>query len=114
MPDLIIIVREYTCLEHACRGNTCCVGGPFTSTSVRWEAREADFYEPAAPMLSSAPIVFVRGDHEQCDRAGAGFFRFLHPFRMRQCLDFTKPYAIDFKGLQLIVMDTVQAIDTAL
>jgi hypothetical protein len=113
-PDLIIHVGDYIYREQACRGNKGCVGSPFNSPGMRWETWEADFFAPAAPMLSAAPIVFVRGDHEQCERAGAGFFRFLHPFRMRQCLDFTKPYAIDFKGLQLIVMDTVQAIDTAL
>lgn len=78
--------------------------------SATWEA---DYFTPAAPLLAAAPVVFVRGDHEQCERAGGGFFRFLDPFPLRWCTDFSDPYALDFAGLRLVVMDTVQAGDTA-
>jgi hypothetical protein len=79
---------------------------------MRLETWVNDFFAPAAPMLEAAPIVFVRGDHEQCERAGRGFFRFLDPFPLRNCTDFSDPYALDFDSLQLVVMDTVQAGDT--
>jgi hypothetical protein len=113
-PDLIIHVGDYIYREQPCDGSIGCEGSPFNSPGMRWATWEADFFAPAAPMLEAAPIIFVRGDHEQCERAGAGFFRFLHPFRRRHCLDFTDPYALDLGGLKLIVMDTVQAVDTAL
>ena len=113
-PDLIIHVGDYIYREQPCDGTKGCEGSPFNGPGMRWHTWEADFFAPAAPMLQAAPILFVRGDHEQCERAGSGFFRFLDAYRLRQCLDFTQPYAVDFTGLQLIVMDTVQAIDTVL
>jgi Calcineurin-like phosphoesterase len=114
-PDLIIHVGDYLYREQACpTGNTGCEGSPFNSPGMRWTTWEADYFRPAAPMLEAAPLVFVRGDHEQCERAGPGFFRFLDPFPPRGCLDFTAPYTINFTDLQLIVMDTVQAGDTSL
>jgi hypothetical protein len=110
-PDLIIQVGDYIYREQAC-AQPGCEGSPFNSPGMRWETWDADYFTPAAPMLEAAPIVFVRGDHEQCERVGKGFFRFLDPFPLRECLDFTAPYALDFDGLRLVVMDTVQAGDT--
>jgi len=112
-PDLIIFLGDYIYREQACPPtNTGCQGSPFNSPGMRLETWVADFFVPAAPMLEVAPIVFVRGDHEQCERAGRGFFRFLDPLPYRGCTDFTDPYALDFHGLQLVIMDTVQAGDT--
>jgi hypothetical protein len=111
-PDLIIQVGDFIYREQAC-AEPGCEGSPFNSPGMRLETWDADYFTPAAPMLEAAPIVFVRGDHEQCERAGKGFFRFLDPFPLRECLDFSDPYALDFDGLRLVVMDTVQAGDTA-
>jgi Calcineurin-like phosphoesterase len=114
-PDLIIQVGDYLYREQACpTGNQGCAGSPFNSPGMRWQTWEADYFTPAAPMLEAAPIVFVRGDHEMCERAGSGFFRFLDPFPLRGCTDFSDPYGLNFEGLQLVVMDTVQAGDTTL
>jgi len=114
-PDLVIQVGDYIYREQACPdGNKGCEGSPFNSPGMRWETWEADYFTPAAPMLEAAPMLFVRGDHETCERAGDGFFRFLDPFRFRGCTDFSDPYALTFKGLQLVVMDTAQADDTTL
>jgi hypothetical protein len=112
-PDLIIQVGDYLYREQACpAGNQGCAGSPFNSPGMRWQTWDADYFTPAAPMLEAAPIVFVRGDHEMCERAGSGFFRFLDPFPLRCCTDFSDPYVLNFEGLQLVVMDTVQAGDT--
>jgi calcineurin-like phosphoesterase family protein len=110
-PDLIIQVGDYIYREQPC-ARPGCEGSPFNSPGMRRQTWEADYFQPAAPMLEAAPIVFVRGDHEQCERAGKGFFRFLDPFPLRECMDFTAPYALDFENVQLVVMDTVQAGDT--
>jgi len=111
-PDLIIQVGDYIYREQPCAKEAGCEGSPFNSPGMRLATWNADYFTPAAPMLEAAPIVFVRGDHEQCERAGRGFFRFLDPFPRRECSDFTDPYSLDFDGLQLMVMDTVQAGDT--
>ena len=114
-PDLIIQVGDYIYREQACPEGEQpgCAGSPFNSPGMRFATWEADYFTPAAPLLAAAPVVFVRGDHEQCERAGGGFFRFLDPFPLRCCTDFSDPYALDFGGLRLVVMDTVQAGDTA-
>ena len=114
-PDLIIQLGDYIYREQACpQGCGNCQGSPFNSPGMRMDTWEADFFEPATPMLEAAPLVLVRGDHEKCERAGRGFVRFLDPFDMRSCTDFNAPYALNFDGLQLVVMDTVQAEDTSL
>ena len=61
--------------------------------------------------VEAAPVVLVRGDHEKCERAGRGYFRFLDAGDNLACTDFSDPYALDFKDVQMIVMDTVQADD---
>lgn len=112
-PDLIIWVGDYIYREQPCPPEVLgCQGSPFNGPGMRLATWKADFFDPATPLLESAPIVFVRGDHEKCERAGRGFFRFLDPFPLRSCTDFTAPYALDFEGLQLVIMDTVQADDT--
>ena len=35
--------------------------------------------EPMSPMFPVAPIAFLRGNHEDCGRAGNGFFLYLDP-----------------------------------
>lgn len=56
-------------------------GLPETGRSLpdSWEAWRADFFAPAAPLLSRAPWVPARGNHELCSRAGPGWFYFLDP-----------------------------------
>ena len=114
-PDLIIQLGDYIYREQECPescGN--CLGSPFNSPGMRMDTWDVEFFEPGTPMLEAAPLVLVRGDHEKCERAGRGYFRFLDPFGMRTCTDFSAPYALDFDGLQLVVTDTVQAEDTSL
>ena len=38
---------------------------------------QADFFQPARRLLASAPWIVVRGNHESCNRAGQGWWRFL-------------------------------------
>ncbi|MEW6296552.1 MAG: metallophosphoesterase [Thermodesulfobacteriota bacterium] len=114
-PDLTIQVGDYLYREQPCpEGNTGCEGSPFNSPGMRFATWDADYFTPATPMLETAPIVFVRGDHEQCERAGGGLFRFLDSFPPRCCTDFSDPYTLDFADLRLVVMDTVQAGATTL
>ena len=114
-PDLIIHVGDYVYREQPCpAGNKGCAGSPITGAGQRWATWQADWFKPAAPILGAAPLVFIRGDHEDCSRAGPGWFRFLDPRPWQQCDDTTEPYAIDLAGLRLVIMDTVLAEDTAL
>ena len=78
------------------------------------ETWNAEFFGPGTPMLEAAPLLLIRGDHEKCERAGRGYFRFLDAGPAGSCTDFSDPYAIEFDEFRVVVMDTVQADDTSL
>ena len=81
-----------------------CAGSPW---GYGWDAWDADLFTPARPLLAAAPWIVVRGNHESCNRAGQGWWRFLDPRPLvpgRDCNDpandgigdFSDPYAIPF------------------
>lgn len=96
----------------------------------QWSNWQADFFDPATKMLTAAPWVFVRGNHELCSRAGPGFLYFLDSgsallgaggaqiFCPNQDgpapLYFGRPYQITLGSLALAVIDTANADDTGL
>ncbi len=123
-PDLVIHVGDYLYRENACpEGNTECAGSPWGYGSDSWQA---DFFQPAHDLLNAAPWIVVRGNHESCNRAGQGWWRFLdpHPLTNRQNCDLAKndaygdyagTYAVPLGGnTQVIVMDTAIAPKKAL
>jgi hypothetical protein len=111
-PDLVIHVGDYQYRESPCPpGNAGCAGTPYGDN---WPAWNADFFAPAAPLLKAAPWIFVRGNHETCDRAGPGYLRLLGPLSFAAtCVDHLDPYRIPLTGFSLVVMDNGNASDTA-
>lgn len=118
-PDLVIHVGDYHYRESPCpEGIAACAGSAF---GYGWAAWRADFFAPAAPLLAAAPWVMLRGNHEECRRAGQGWYRFLDPRPWRQgevCDDAANdrranhgdPYAVDLgRGTQLVVFDSAAA-----
>jgi len=76
-PDLVIHVGDYHYRENACpTGNAGCAGSPW---GYGWDTWEADLFAPAAKLFAAAPWIVVRGNHESCNRAGQGWWRFLDP-----------------------------------
>lgn len=74
-PDLIVHVGDYHYRENPCpAGNAGCAGSVW---GYGWDAWDADFFTPAAPLLAAAPLAPVRGNHESCVRAGQGWWRLL-------------------------------------
>ncbi len=56
----------------------------------------------------------VRGNHEDCSRAGEGWFRFLDPAPMETaCRDLTGDYVVRLGDLGLVVVDSAKVKDTA-
>ena len=108
-PDLIIHVGDYHYRENPCpEGNKGCEGSPW---GYNWPSWRSDFFEPAQPLFTAAPWVFVRGNHENCSRAWKGWFLFLDPNPIDagtfdDCPDHPGPYRLDFGGMDVIVMDT--------
>jgi hypothetical protein len=113
-PDLVIHVGDYLYRENACpAGNAGCQGTPFGDN---WPTWAADFFTPAQPLLAAAPWVFVRGNHEDCQRAGPGWTRLLAPAPFDPaniCADHTPPFSMPLKPMTLVVMDNAAAPDTA-
>ncbi|MDS3861111.1 metallophosphoesterase [Thermosynechococcaceae cyanobacterium BACA0444] len=109
-PDLIIHVGDYYYREAPCpAGHAGCVGSPWGDN---WPAWNADFFTPAQPLLSAAPWVFLRGNHELCSRGGQGWFHFLDPRpQPTPCSDYTPAYQIPLSPLNLIVLDSAAAED---
>lgn len=109
-PDLVIHTGDYLYREFACPTDAeDCAGSPFGDT---WEAWRVDLFEPAAPLLSASPWLFVRGNHESCARNGEGWFRLLDPGPYTgECLDLTDPWLVNFGDQSAIVFDAAAARD---
>jgi hypothetical protein len=115
-PDLVVHVGDYHYRENPCPANDAgCAGSPW---GYGWDAWNADFFRPARELLRAAPWIVVRGNHESCDRAGQGWWRFLDPrppLGSSDCNDpandpvgdFSEPYAVPVTAeMQLIVFDS--------
>ena len=113
-PDLVIHVGDYLYRENACPpGNTGCANTPHGDN---WPTWNADFFAPAAPLLAAAPWVFVRGNHEDCERAGPGWLRLLGPLPFdpaAPCAAHLAPYAVPLGAMNLVVIDDANAPDTS-
>ncbi len=111
-PDLVIHVGDYEYREEPCpAGNTGCAGSP---SGYGWKPWNADFFEPAAPLFATAPWIMARGNHEDCGRAGEGWFRFLDPSPMATaCRDLTGDYVVQLGDLGVVVVDSAKVKDTA-
>jgi hypothetical protein len=115
-PDLVIHVGDFHYRETPCpAGNLGCAGSPFGDT---WAVWRADFFAPARLLLETAPWVFVRGNHEECDRGGIGWARTLDPYPFNPqegvdgCLKTAAPFTADIGGITVAVMDTATAAES--
>jgi hypothetical protein len=111
-PDLMIHVGDYEYRENACpAGNAGCAGSP---SGYGWDAWNADFFQPAAPLFAAVPWITARGNHENCSRAGEGWFRFLDPSPMQStCRDLTGDYVVRLGDFGAVVVDSAAVNDRA-
>jgi Calcineurin-like phosphoesterase len=111
-PDLVIHVGDYYYRESPCpAGAAGCAGSPHGDA---WGAWAADIFDPAAPLLTAAPWIFVRGNHEQCGRGADGWFRILDAAPVPQSckVNITAlPFTVRLDGLTLNVMDSADTDD---
>jgi Calcineurin-like phosphoesterase len=109
-PQLVIHVGDYLYREDPCpaKDRNKCGGSPFGDN---WEAWNADFFRPAASLLTAAPWAFSRGNHEDCNRAWRGWFYYLdpRPWQGGPCVAMPPPYSIQLGMFQLIEFDSSAA-----
>jgi hypothetical protein len=125
-PDLVLHVGDYQYRDNPCPpGNTACNGTPWGYGSDTWMA---DIFTPAAPLLAAAPWVMVRGNHETCNRAGQGWYRYLDTNAYDSSMAGTKtcntstndgvgnyndPWAVAFGDTNIVAFDSSNAAKTA-
>jgi hypothetical protein len=105
-PQLVIHVGDYLYREDPCpaKDHAKCGGSPHGDN---WETWNADFFKPAARLLTAAPWAFARGNHEDCKRAWRGWFYYLDPMPWTgTCAIMPPPYSIQLGAFQLIVFDS--------
>lgn len=109
-PDLVIHVGDYHYREVPCPAERAgCARSP---SGYGFDAWSADFFGPAAPLFAAAPWVMVRGNHEDCARAGEGWVRFLD-WRPASavCRDLTGLFVARLGDFGIVVVDGARAED---
>jgi hypothetical protein len=114
-PDVVLHVGDYYYREAVCKGTKC------TPSTYDWSRWQADFFNPAQPLLHNAPWIMVRGNHEMCGRAAEGWVRFLEPRNYvwenaKTCtsnLQYTPPYSVSAGDLNVVVMDSSSAQESS-
>jgi hypothetical protein len=113
--SIIVHVGDFHYRENPCADrNPDCGGSPYGDNWATWEK---EFFEPASPLLLAAPWVIMRGNHENCDRAGAGwifFFDLPGPTRVPACEHNLASYSLTIGQAEqrrrvLVVLDTANA-----
>ena len=110
-PDLIVHVgdyyyREWNCPSASSQPSAC------TGPNYTWANWNADFFTPMAKLLPAAPWIFIRGNHEICSRAGAGWFQYLDGGAYEStCATHSAPYSVSSGAMQFLVMDSSAVSD---
>jgi hypothetical protein len=104
-PDLVVHVGDYYYRESPCpAGRAGCAGSPWGDN---WNSWSADFFQPAEPLLRAAPWVMVRGNHEDCQRGGPGWFILLDAAAAPlTCPADSAPMVINLGDLEFYVLDS--------
>ena len=107
-PDLLVHIGDYYYRETNCLESVKDCVNRWGDTSLSWNA---DWFWPARPLFASAPLLLIRGNHEDCERGGPGWFRYLDGNdAVRPCVpgavDGTPPWAASFGSLRIVVNDS--------
>lgn len=120
-PDLLIHVGDMHYREYTAHCGQNCVPA---NIGYSWQSWKVDYFDPSASLFETAPMIPVRGNHEDCTRAWNGWFFLLdpHPITLsvwpNSCPTtgsnqndgsnwyYTLPYIVAFQNFQVVVMDT--------
>lgn len=117
-PDLVIHMGDFLYRQSPCAKNMGCASINNQHHPSRpgnwgdnWNGWYADFFEPSLELLSAAPWIVLRGNHEQCNRGGHGYFLFVDPrplpvdYTTDYCIKYTEAYSVPFEHEQFLVLD---------
>ena len=108
-PDLIIHVGDYHYREDCSEGKVC---RKYTdSIGYGWKTWEADFFAPSEKGFATAPWIFVRGNHEDCQRAFEGYKLLTEQTWSSACIPAEKTQYIQIGSLLIVILDTASISD---
>ena len=99
--DFIIHTGDYLYQDHYKKPTDA-----LRNKEMQWYFFKEDFFKPARNMLMSAPMIFVRGNHESCKYGGIGWFAFFESKASNECKQYTDSYNIRINDLNFIVFDS--------
>jgi hypothetical protein len=104
-PQLVIHVGDYYYRETPCPPDAAvdCARTPYGDRQSAWDA---DWFAPAAPLFAAAPLVLVRGNHEDCKRGGRGWSRYLSGLPGETCTYHDDPAYAVFDDLVVADVDS--------
>jgi len=104
-PGLIVHLGDYYYREAPCRADMVnCVPGPYGDRGETWHA---DFFRPARGLIATAPWIFVRGNHEGCERGGYGWSYYFADGGPA-CETVHRPAVVRLAGLTFLNFDSAQ------
>jgi len=107
-PDLLVHIGDYHYRETNCLALVTGCVNRWGDTSLSWNA---DWFWPAKPLFASAPLLLIRGNHEDCERGGPGWFRYLDGGNaVTPCtagaVDGSPPWAVSFGPRRFVMNDS--------
>ena len=104
-PDLIIHLGDYHYREQ------CSFGKPCEKMSLvvgyGWQPWELDFFQPMQKLLEKAPVIIVRGNHEDCNRAFLGYkFLLSNTDWEKDCIDYEPAQIMTLGDIAIINFDS--------
>lgn len=110
-PDLVIHLGDYLYREKCTVGKVCEKMSPVTGFG--WKPWEMDFFQPMNMLLKKVPIIIVRGNHEDCNRAFQGYKLLLsNESWSKDCLTYESTQILVFGKTAIVNLDTSGISDT--
>jgi hypothetical protein len=107
-PDLVVHLGDYYYRETQCTTPAeFCARTPYGDRGPTWQA---EFFQPARALLARAPWLFVRGNHEDCDRGGNGWSYYFGDGQTA-CAVVTDAAIVRLARLTLLNVDSAHADD---
>lgn len=103
-PELVIHLGDFHYREQCSQGKIC---EKLTEVGYGIQPWDLDFFKPMEALLSMAPLLIVRGNHEDCQRAYLGYKFFLkNDDWQNPCETIEKSQVIKLSNLTLINFDS--------
>lgn len=110
-PQLVLHVGDYLYREQPCQREELPANCNPSAHGDNERAWRKDFFDPARTLLAKAPWIFGRGNHEDCARAGYGWFYYFGESDKPVCQLAHATSYVSLKALTFINLDTAHSGD---